>query len=303
MSLTYVYTVTRVGHVFQGKSQLMAVALINLGAGCGDMSYPLIVELLSRTFGWRGALLIVGGLMFNLIVCTLALGPPELIPSEEKRVSKLQNETNSSKMIVSDGIMKEEETRIFKRIERSPEDDSSLLQYEKGDNSGSTKHSALVYSVSYLLQNKLYILSSLVAALSMSSIATILVFYIDVLKLKNIDRTTAVLIYFFNALSNAGGRFLPGIIKWLTHVSVFVIAAFVTLIGTISFGLFPSAESFPSVVCLSCLIGFDYGVSITLGYLAVFKTTEIEHNAAAVGLFMTFSGAMNAIAGPLSGMY
>ncbi|XP_069106288.1 monocarboxylate transporter 9-like [Argopecten irradians] len=73
-SLTFGSCFTSVGEYFDGRSQLIAIAVIGIGAGCGSMFFPYFMAYLIEIYGWRGCILLVGGLMGNMIwffaICT-----------------------------------------------------------------------------------------------------------------------------------------------------------------------------------------------------------------------------------------
>lgn len=68
--------------VYFGKKQRIAVAFTSLGTGTGSMLWPLICRVLLKNYGWRGNLLITGGILLN--VCSLSLFFKPLPVQQEK---------------------------------------------------------------------------------------------------------------------------------------------------------------------------------------------------------------------------
>lgn len=71
--------------VYFGKKQRIAVAFTSFGTGTGSMLWPLICRALLKNFGWRGNLLITGGIVLN--VCSLSLFFKPLPVQQEKEES------------------------------------------------------------------------------------------------------------------------------------------------------------------------------------------------------------------------
>lgn len=71
--------------VYFGKKQRIAVAFTSFGTGTGSMLWPLICRVLLKNFGWRGNLLITGGIVLN--VCSFSLFFKPLPIQQEKEES------------------------------------------------------------------------------------------------------------------------------------------------------------------------------------------------------------------------
>lgn len=60
---------TSLTQYFDGKAIMMALSFVSFGAGVGAMCIPSLLQFCIENFGWRGSMLIIGGLALNLPVC------------------------------------------------------------------------------------------------------------------------------------------------------------------------------------------------------------------------------------------
>ncbi|ESN96804.1 hypothetical protein HELRODRAFT_85916 [Helobdella robusta] len=74
LSLVYVPAVVIVAFYFE-KKRAFATGIAVAGSGIGGFVFPILVELLVETYSWRGALLIMGGIMLNIVLCGALFRP------------------------------------------------------------------------------------------------------------------------------------------------------------------------------------------------------------------------------------
>ncbi|XP_064649285.1 monocarboxylate transporter 13-like [Lineus longissimus] len=67
---------------FTPESAGLAIGLAMSGGGCGSFIMPLLIQYLVKIFGWKGSLLILGGLTLNVVVCGALLRSPSM-PDED----------------------------------------------------------------------------------------------------------------------------------------------------------------------------------------------------------------------------
>ncbi|OWF51552.1 Monocarboxylate transporter 12 [Mizuhopecten yessoensis] len=93
-SATVISAVTSVGEYFEGKSKLLALSFLTFGSGCGGITMPFLLNSLVKEFGWRGCLLVIGGLMANM-TCFFAVCKPLSIQQTTKanKLKKVDCET------------------------------------------------------------------------------------------------------------------------------------------------------------------------------------------------------------------
>lgn len=70
--------------VYFGKKQKVAVAFASFGTGTGAMVWPLINRALLEHFGWRGNMLVSGGILLNICCIALLFRPLPLQVKEEE---------------------------------------------------------------------------------------------------------------------------------------------------------------------------------------------------------------------------
>ncbi|XP_069119148.1 monocarboxylate transporter 6-like [Argopecten irradians] len=97
-SAVFVSSLTSVGEYFEDKSKLMALAFITFGSGCGGILVPFILDMLINEYGWKGSLLLMGGLMTHMI-CFFAVCKPIMIGISTTQDS--ENETSSHRPFVN----------------------------------------------------------------------------------------------------------------------------------------------------------------------------------------------------------
>lgn len=74
LSMVYVPAVVVVAQYFE-KRRAFATGIAVAGSGIGTFVFAPLTQLLIDLYTWRGAVLIIGGLMFNVIVCGLLFRP------------------------------------------------------------------------------------------------------------------------------------------------------------------------------------------------------------------------------------
>jgi hypothetical protein len=85
LSMVYVAGVVVVAYYFE-KRRAFATGLAVAGSGIGTFLFAPLIEKLIETFAWRGTLLIIGGIMYNLMICGALLRP--LMTAKEKKRRK-----------------------------------------------------------------------------------------------------------------------------------------------------------------------------------------------------------------------
>lgn len=74
LSLVYVPAVVIVAFYFE-KKRAFATGIAVAGSGIGTFLFAPLTEYLIETYSWRGAVLIIGGLMFNIMACGALFRP------------------------------------------------------------------------------------------------------------------------------------------------------------------------------------------------------------------------------------
>jgi len=77
LGLGYIPSITIVGYYFH-KYQSLAVGFAASGVGVGTFIFPPLIRFLQNTYGWRGSILLIGGVSLNLCVCSALFRPIKL---------------------------------------------------------------------------------------------------------------------------------------------------------------------------------------------------------------------------------
>lgn len=97
MGLLYVTAVVCIAYWFD-KRRNLAVGLGSCGVGFGTFVYSPLTTYLLDEFGWRGALLLLGGTVLNVCICGAVMRDPEWLIQEQKkqRILNKSKRTSSS---------------------------------------------------------------------------------------------------------------------------------------------------------------------------------------------------------------
>jgi MFS family permease len=84
---------------------MMALSFASLGTGVGAMCIPLLLQFCIDNFGWRGSILIMGGLALNLPVCGMTYAEVKSRKSGTASTQKpLINITECLKVLMTNGL-------------------------------------------------------------------------------------------------------------------------------------------------------------------------------------------------------
>jgi len=310
-SLAYISASTIVGMYFKGKQRLLALAFISFGSGCGASVFPVILEELVFEFGWRGALLIIAGLMLHLVFTATLYKPPRK-STKQRRVNFVENEseqmehtteviqTTTSSNIPDqepkNGVVNTDKNKL-KRVSFSTTELRRLYDTEE-DN----KDISMVNILKGIFKNKIFMCYCFAQALCVAAFNSVLIFFVDYYQFKGLSRSDAVSLYLYMNIVSTLFRFLPGFLKQLPHVSVLSIPAVSALVGAAAMlGFTQSGSSFNLNLIAACGYGLGIGGMVTVLSISIVKLVGQENYSAGLGTSMTVSGIFNAAAGPISG--
>ena len=138
----YLPAIVMVGFYFE-KRRALATGMAVCGSGIGAFVFAPMMKILIEEYGWKGALLITGGVTFNGVVCGMLFRPLEAKRSSAKtRLSAIGDGTNGSQTngVQSDNTARSDiprsstdnfaEEKTTRRT-RCITDDPKALLYEK----------------------------------------------------------------------------------------------------------------------------------------------------------------------------
>lgn len=98
MGLLYVTAVVCIAYWFE-KRRNLAVGLGSCGVGFGTFIYSPLTTYLLEEFGWRSALLLLGGTVLNVCVCGAVMRDPEWLIQEQKKQRILNKSKRASSSV------------------------------------------------------------------------------------------------------------------------------------------------------------------------------------------------------------
>ncbi|OWF50007.1 Monocarboxylate transporter 9 [Mizuhopecten yessoensis] len=270
LSLAFVASTTATGEYFTGNARHLALSFVACGSGCGSMVFPYLLDRLISVFGWRGCLLIVGGLMANMIWLFAICKPLTVGLAQSKYVQ-------SNK--------------------------SNLKPHQINDTGLNTSNGHTHCCMKLVLLSKSYdfIIYILGMTCTFPAFICILIYIIEFLKTKSFDSEEALLLYLFMNVANTLGRMIPGLCKYIPHVSSLVIPALTTIISCISTVGLLFANTYKQHLLLMCGFGLAIGSNVTVMSMTTIKLVGLANYSVGVGILMTVTGVSSVCAGTISG--
>ncbi|CAC5414364.1 SLC16A14 [Mytilus coruscus] len=294
-SLSYIGASTMVGKNFEGKQKMMALAIIAVGSGVGASIFPVLLQNLIYEFGWRGTTLITSGITFHIVICGCIFSERQESRDKLSSNEKVLYTNFEQEISKTDSIFHIE---LFNSTESM---NKTLSQNDTAQSNIDTSISSMAVFKEILL-NKAYTAYVLTFAMSLASMNTTIIFFIDYFQTKGMTRSEAVNIYLYMNITSSLFRLLPGILKQIPHVSVLAIPAMSTSIGSISMAMFFfTGSSLTLNIITSCGFGIATGGMIAVMSVAIVKLVGQENYSTGLGISMTSVGIINSGAGPLSG--
>ena len=273
---------------FNDNQKIIALGILSSGSAIGAMVIPILLEIFIETYGWRGTLLIVGGIASNICVSAL-------LGYRRGDTIKVITHSDSEKYMYNEempGIQrhykKETQNNAFSENKLSHEDMSKVTR-------------AFCARVKTLFTNKSFVLYGMSIMMTFPPIIAILIFLFDYYQSKDIHRTTGVWVYFGMNVASFVCRILIAFLVKLERISKLAIPVSLNIVGSFAMFAFPFTNTVPECVMVSCLFGASHGGMICLVSITCLELVGKEDYPLALGIILTLLGVANAIAGPLSG--
>ncbi|XP_071141305.1 monocarboxylate transporter 9-like [Mytilus edulis] len=307
LSLSFISASTSVGLYFDGKQRLMALALVSTGGGVGAAIVPIILDEFIGQYNWRGALLVLGGITTNLIANACLFTKPSF--QIRRRKSDVSHGKSTISYVSNNDSLVITENKIQHPLATNATQSSTCASISKSEirrvhkEADNSERKGIFDILTGLLKNKLFISYIFAQAMCLAAYNSIMIFYIDFFKFKGLTRTDAVSIYFYMNVMSTVFRFVTGLLKQIPHVSVIAIPVFCALLGASSMGLFPLVgSSYIANLLVAFMYGCGRGGMFAVLGISIVKLAGPENYSVALGISMTFSGILNAVAGPVSGL-
>ncbi|KAI1239978.1 Monocarboxylate transporter 2, partial [Lamprotornis superbus] len=268
ISFSWTPAISIVSHYFSKKR-----ALANAIASAGECAFafmfgPFFQWLISQ-YGWKGALLIIGGIQLNICVCGVLMRP--LASSCLLKARHCETETASG-----NGASR-----------RDKEDKSSIM------------HKTFNWM---LVRRPEFVLYAIFGILAAMSFFVPPLFLVPLSYSLGIDESWTSSLLSILAMVDFGGRLLCG---WYAnfHVTktIHLLAMTITLMST-SLMLLPLANNYLSLAIFTGFYGFFFGTTVAIHITVLADVVGMPEFDSALGLFMLIRSTGGFVGPPLAGL-
>ena len=256
---------------------MLALGSTTLGSGVGALVVPVLLEKLIKEYTWRGALLIFAGIVLNCCISAIISGPNKKRNFKRTRIEKTEKQTEAS----------DSYSHATRCSSSTKEKTASKRSLRKIFLSIITTKSFLLYNLSIMM--------------GFSPGIAVMVFFVDYIEAKGIDRSVGVWLYICLNAAAIFGRIVATAVAQMKRIPKLAIPLVFSLVGSLGMLLFPFVDTVPECAVAGWLLGTSLG-----GMVCVLSVTTIDLIAAddyplAFGIVTTLLGIANGFAGPLSG--
>ncbi|KAM4745210.1 monocarboxylate transporter 13 isoform 1-T2 [Anableps anableps] len=260
ISFSWIPAISMVNHYFS-RWRPIAYAIASSGECVFAIVFSPFFKWLIEMYSWQGALLIIGGLQFNLCVCGALMRPLE--------ATRRAPQTNSKE---------------------SAEDGAAAPPSKKKE----------VFQCCLLKKPELllYILFAIFAAAGFFIPTLFLVPFANSL---GIDKYWPAFILSVLAVADLAGRLSCGWLanmRFLRNLQLLTIVT--TLLGVVLL-LLPISHNYWSVLVFACLYGFLFGCMVAIHVTSIVDIVSLEGFDSGLGLFMLFRSIGGFIGPPAGG--
>ena len=263
------------------KKRAFTIGIIMGGASVGSFVLPPVIEKLCEEFGFRGAMLLMGGASLNL--CALAYCFRPLPTTKSTGISRPDEENCEVK-----------DHRLEISSETDEEVTKNLITAQKKDTEN--------ISVLGLLKQKIFIAIALSALFYRLPVPHALFFVPDHATSRGIDKINSAYLLSANGICDIVGRMGFGWISdrnWFTRVRGFSLACVLTAIAALAL---PYSYSYESL--MFCMVAFGLGAGASTPLINVILSDEYgaENISTTLGITMTIQGFSALISSPIAGI-
>ncbi|XP_012986021.2 monocarboxylate transporter 13-like [Melopsittacus undulatus] len=268
ISFSWIPAISIVSHYFS-KKRALASAIASAGECVFAFMFGPLFQWLISQYGWKGALLIIGGIQLNICVCGVLMRPLASSCLLEAR----HHET-----------------------ERSPGNGESRI--DKEDKSPTT-HKTFNWM---LLRQPEFVLYAVFGILAAMSFFVPPLFLVPLSYSLGIDDSWTASLLSILAMVDFAGRLLCG---WYANLhvtkTVHLLTVTITLIST-SLMLLPLANSYLSLAIFTGLYGFFFGTTVAIHITVLADVVGMPDFDSALGLFMLIRSTGGFVGPPLAGL-
>ncbi|XP_037307485.2 monocarboxylate transporter 2 [Pungitius pungitius] len=279
-AMTWTPTVTMLGLYFE-RRRPMANAVASAGECILTFVLTPLFQLLIDSYSWRGALLILGALQFNLCVCGMLLRP-----------LKATCEVNTAE----------------EGLPQWPPKDYSEQSKTSCANAESTRKSdlrikVLKYVDFTLISNPQFMVYSMFGFFAALGFFAPALFLVPYARSKGVEEYQAAALMSISAALDLFGRVFFG---WLANLRLVEterqLTATVFLLGTVLL-LCPLASSFSQLAAFSAVYGLVYGATVSIHITVLAEIVGVNRFGSALGFFMLIRSSGGLLGPPIAGFF
>ncbi|XP_063036173.1 monocarboxylate transporter 13-like [Melospiza melodia melodia] len=268
ISFSWTPAISIVSHYFS-KKRALANAIASAGECAFAFMFGPFFQWLIGQYGWKGALLIIGGIQLNICVCGVLMRP--LASSCFLEASHCETETSPGN-----------------GASRTNKEDQSPITPK-------TFNWMLVRRPEFVL----YAIFGILAAMSFFVPP---LFLVPLSYSLGIDESWTASLLSILAMVDFGGRLLCG---WYANLhvtkSIHLLAMAITLIST-SLMLLPLANNYLSLAIFTGFYGFFFGTTVAIHITVLVDVVGMPEFDSALGLFMLIRSTGGFVGPPLAGL-
>ncbi|WAR30261.1 MOT14-like protein, partial [Mya arenaria] len=296
----FISTAAATGRHFHGKQGIFLVSIVNVGSGLGGVIFPYVFNYMTDNFGLRETYLITGGIFLNIIPLTLLWKPPITTKSRPsanlKDLTGVENKAYKVSSGELDNIRTNKGDVIAIELKKV-----TFTSVKSENNTGKCEEYTLFTTMKKLVTDKAFMCCAFGLAAAYSCNTVFLVYVVDALQDSGLSETSSTLGLLLLNLAGILGRFLPGSLTQIKHITVLtvpIIACIMIILSQLGLTVLNSTYTH----FLSCIIaGTAIGMFVSTFGVVTLKLVGIERQSNAMGLCLSLSGITNAFLGPLGG--
>ena len=272
------------------KYKTVALGLASIGHNLGLVIWTELIVYLTEHYSWRGMLLILGGLVFNMVAFSFVLmhTRTESEDSKESSMSSVdEDEKNEQKLVLkSNDSLQEQNTK------------QELSKLENPGQPVKKPSTNLNFSVFKKLTFLSFCLSNIFVNVAQGIYILHLPSYSTDVGFTEKDFGVLWLVY---GISNVVGKIVYSIVGQHPKVNSTALYSFSLTLTGVAIGLTPVFLTNVGILITAGCVGFFYCVTGALIQSVIYNLVGYERFADGIGLSLPFKATGNLIGGPLAG--
>ncbi|XP_029910109.1 monocarboxylate transporter 2 [Myripristis murdjan] len=292
-ALTWTPTVTMLGLYFE-KRRPVANALASAGECILTFIFTPFFQLLIDSYSWRGAMLVLGGLQFNLCVCGMLLRP----------LNATREVTHLSEVQEEEGTLSPESLPLTEKDSEETPDLTTKAQHPDSRATWAELRTKILRYVDYtLITNSRFMVYSMFGVFAALGFFAPALFLVPYARSQGIEEYQAAALMSISAVLDLIGRVSFG---WFANLrlveTVQQLTATVILLGTVLL-LCPLASSFLELAIFSAAYGLVYGATVSIHITVLAEVVGVHRLGSALGFFMLIRSSGGLLGPPIAGFF